>query len=97
MRELTREIATDRAAWTPERVAQITSLFDASAAGWRDYDVPERHDALDDALARGGPFPRGRCVEVGSGTGNTTASLQQGRPLSSSTGRPALPHRLGFL
>jgi SAM-dependent methyltransferase len=77
MRELTREIATDRAAWTPERVAQITALFDASAAGWRDYDVPERHDALDDALARGGPFPRGRCVEVGSGTGNTTADLQQ--------------------
>jgi SAM-dependent methyltransferase len=77
MQALTREIAMDRAAWTPERVAQITSLFEASAAGWRDHDVPERHDALDDALARGGPFPRGWCVEVGSGTGNTTADLQR--------------------
>jgi len=77
MRELTREIAMDRDAWTTERAAQITSLFDASASGWRDRDVPERHDALEDALARGGPFPRGWCVEVGSGTGNTTADLQQ--------------------
>jgi SAM-dependent methyltransferase len=77
MRELTREIATDRAAWTPERAAQITSLFDASAAGWREYDVPERHEALRDALVRGGPFPHGWCVEVGSGTGNATADLRQ--------------------
>jgi SAM-dependent methyltransferase len=77
MRELTREIAIDRAAWTKERAAQISSFFDAAASGWRDRDVPERHDALNDALARGGPFPRGWCVEVGSGTGNTTADLQQ--------------------
>jgi SAM-dependent methyltransferase len=77
MRELTRAIAMDRAAWTSDRAAQITSFFDAAASGWRDRDVPERHDALEDALARGGPFPRGPCVEVGSGTGNTTADLQQ--------------------
>src|SRR5262249_12588885 len=77
MRELTRKIATDPAPWTPERAAQITSFFDAAASGWRDRDVPERHDALEDALARGGPFPGGWCVEVGSGTGNTTADLQR--------------------
>jgi len=77
MRELTRAIAVDRAAWTPERAAQITSLFDASASGWRDRDVPERHDALEDALSRGGPFPRGWCVELGSGTGNATADLRR--------------------
>jgi SAM-dependent methyltransferase len=76
MRELTRQIAMDRDAWTPERAAQITALFDASASGWRDRDVPERHDALEDAITRGGPFPRGWCVEVGSGTGNATADLQ---------------------
>jgi SAM-dependent methyltransferase len=77
MRELTRAISLDRDAWTPERRAQITSLFDSSASGWRDRDVPERHDALVDALTRGGPFPSGWCVEVGSGTGNATADLQQ--------------------
>jgi SAM-dependent methyltransferase len=76
MRELTRAIALDRDAWTPERKAQIASFFDAMAAGWRDRDVPERHDALGDALARGGPFPDGWCVEVGSGTGNATTDLR---------------------
>jgi SAM-dependent methyltransferase len=77
MRELTRAIAAGGDAWTGERRAQIAALFDELASGWRDRDVPERHDALVDALARGGPFPRGWCVEVGSGTGNATADLQQ--------------------
>jgi hypothetical protein len=52
-------------------------VFDALAAGWRDRDAPERHDALADALTRGGPFPQGWCVEVGSGTENATADLQR--------------------
>lgn len=77
MRALTRAISMDRAAWTPERLAQITAFFDSLASGWRDRDVPERHDALVDALARGGRFPSGWCVEVGSGTGNATADLEQ--------------------
>ena len=77
MRELTRAISLHPDAWTPERRAQISSFFDSLASGWRDRDVPERHDALVDALTRGGPFPSGWCVEVGSGTGNATADLQQ--------------------
>jgi SAM-dependent methyltransferase len=77
MRELTRAIAVGGDAWTGERRAQIAALFDELASGWRDRDVPERHDALMDALARGGPFPRGWCGEVGSGTGNATADLQR--------------------
>ena len=77
MRELTRAIALDRDAWTPERAAQIASLFDAQASGWRDRDVPQRHEALADAVARGGPFRSGWCVEVGAGTGNATADLQR--------------------
>src|SRR5207245_40279 len=76
MRELTRAISMDHDAWTPERLAQIAAFFDSLASGWRDRDVPERHDALVDALTRGGPFPSGWCVEVGSGTGNATADLQ---------------------
>jgi SAM-dependent methyltransferase len=77
MRELTRAIATGGDAWSPDRRAQIAALFDSLAAGWRDRDVPERHDALTDALTRGGPFPSGWCAEVGSGTGNATGDLQQ--------------------
>ena len=76
MRELTRSIATDSEAWTPGRAAQIASLFDSLATGWRERDVPERHEALVDALGRGGSFPRGWCVEVGSGTGNATSDLR---------------------
>jgi hypothetical protein len=77
MQELTRAIATDRDAWTPERVAQMTALFDSAASGWQERDMPERHDAIADALARGGPFPPGWCIEVGSGTGNSTGDLRR--------------------
>jgi methyltransferase family protein len=76
MRELTRAIAMDCDAWTPERAAQISSFFDSLAAGWRERDLPERHDALADALTRGGPFPSGWCIEVGSGTGNASGDLR---------------------
>jgi SAM-dependent methyltransferase len=76
MRELTRSIAFDAETWTPDRAAQIASLFDSLASGWRERDVPERHEALVDALGRGGSFPRGWCVEVGSGTGNATVDLR---------------------
>src|SRR5947207_14192709 len=75
MRELTRARARDAQAWTPQRAAEITSLFDSLASVWRDRDVPERHEALMDALTRGGPFPSGWFVEVGSGTGNASADL----------------------
>jgi hypothetical protein len=76
MQELTHDIAFDADAWTADRKAQVAGLFDAMAGGWRDRDRPERHDALADALARGGPFPSGWCVEVGSGTGNSTPDLR---------------------
>jgi SAM-dependent methyltransferase len=77
MQELTRAIAWEPDAWTPDRKTQIASLFDAMASGWRERDRPERHEALADALARGGPYPNGWCVEVGSGTGNATADFQR--------------------
>jgi SAM-dependent methyltransferase len=76
MRELTHQIAMDADAWTPERVSQMSELFDAMASAWPERDRPERHDALGDALARGGPFPGGLCLEVGAGTGNVTGDLQ---------------------
>jgi len=46
------------------------------ASGWSERDRPERHDALRDGLARGGPFPDGVCLEVGAGTGNVTGDLE---------------------
>jgi SAM-dependent methyltransferase len=76
MRELTRQIAMDPDAWTPERVSQMVGFFDSLASTWAERDRPERHDALGDALARGGPFPGGVCLEVGAGTGNMTGDLQ---------------------
>jgi hypothetical protein len=54
MRALTRAIAMETGAWTPDRAHQIAELFDSSATAWRERDTPERHDALADALARGG-------------------------------------------
>jgi SAM-dependent methyltransferase len=76
MRELTQQFARDTNAWTPERAAQMASLFDALASEWPEHDLPERHDALQDALARGGTFPSGLCLEIGAGTGNPTRDLR---------------------
>jgi ubiquinone/menaquinone biosynthesis C-methylase UbiE len=76
MRELTRQIAMDPDAWTGERVSQMIGFFDSLASTWPERDRPERHDALGDALARGGPFPGGVCLEVGAGTGNMTDDLK---------------------
>jgi hypothetical protein len=46
-------------------------------------DLPERHEAVVDALARSGSFPSGWCGEVGSGTGNATADLRGAFTMSS--------------
>jgi SAM-dependent methyltransferase len=76
MHALTSEIATDPGSWTPERAAEMSEWFDSTASGWSARDRPERHEALGDALARGGPFPKGVCLEVGAGTGNATGDLR---------------------
>ena len=62
--------------WTPGRAAQIASLFDPLASGWRERDGPERHEALVTQSPEVAPFPSGWCVEVGSGTGSSTADLR---------------------
>lgn len=75
MRLVTRELAFEPSAWTPQRATEVAALFDMLAPTWSERDVPERHDALRDALQRGGPFPDGVCVEVGAGTGSATPDL----------------------
>jgi SAM-dependent methyltransferase len=77
MRRVTREIATEPDGWTPRRAAEVKEVFAALAPLWSTRDIPERHDALRDALGRGGPFPAGTCLEVGAGTGSATPDLQR--------------------
>lgn len=77
IRKVTRQIAFEAGAWTPERAANVAQLFNAMAPEWSARHDPQHHaEPLVDALARGGPFPRrGRVCEVGSGTGMLTPLL----------------------
>lgn len=68
-------MAFDAARWTPERAANVAALFDGLAGEWKDRPHASRYEAVDDAVARGGPFPAGTCLEVGSGTGLLTGHL----------------------
>jgi hypothetical protein len=72
MRRVTLDAAFEPASWTPERAADVGDLFDSLAPTWKERDGPERHASLLDALDRGGPFPAGTCIEVGSGAGVAT-------------------------
>jgi SAM-dependent methyltransferase len=79
IRHVTRRIAfggTD--AWSAERRANVAALFDGLAAEW-DTNPGRRLDAVTDAFDRGGPFPPGPCLEVGSGTGIATGLVAQRR------------------
>jgi SAM-dependent methyltransferase len=75
MRLVTRQLAFEPDAWTPARAAEVAALFDMLAPSWSERDIPQRHDALRDAVQRGGPFPAGVCLEVGAGTGSATPDL----------------------
>ena len=75
MRRVARSIAFEPGWWSPAHAAEVRALFTELAPTWSTRDIPERHDALRDALARGGPFPAGRCLEVGAGTGSATPDL----------------------
>src|SRR4051812_33005435 len=75
MRAVARSIALERDWWSPAHAEEVAALFTTLAPTWSTRDIPERHDALRDALARGGPFPSGPCLEVGAGTGSATPDL----------------------
>ena len=80
MRKVTREVAFDPAAWTPERRAEVAAIFDSEASNWHTREVPGRYDALNDALDRGGVPTDGPALELGSGTGLSTALLRERFP-----------------
>jgi SAM-dependent methyltransferase len=76
MRKVTRQIAFEPNGWTAERREKVVALFDTLASGWQERDDGSRHDAIPDALDRGGPFdPAGPCLELGSGVGLFTPDL----------------------
>ena len=77
IRTVTRQIAFEPDAWTPERAAKVAELFNGMAPEWSARHDPQHHaEPLMDALDRGAPFPsRGRVCEIGSGTGLLTPLL----------------------
>jgi SAM-dependent methyltransferase len=74
MRKVTRQVAFEPGGWTPERARKVAELFNGLAPEWHKRLSEGRMEALADALARGGA-KRGRCVELGSGTGAGTQEL----------------------
>jgi SAM-dependent methyltransferase len=74
MRQVTVDLAAGRG-WNAERAAVVTALFDGLAPGWSERVANEGAVPLGDALDRGDAPAGGRCVEVGSGTGNLTPIL----------------------
>lgn len=75
MRKVTRQIAFEPGGWTAERRAKVADLFDSLAPEWHTRASSERTEPVMDALDRGGPFPAGPCLEVGSGIGLLTPVL----------------------
>lgn len=74
MRKVTRQVAFEPGGWTPDRARKVAELFNGLAPEWHKRQSEGRMEALADALARGGA-KRGRCVELGSGTGAGTEEL----------------------
>jgi SAM-dependent methyltransferase len=75
IRKVTHQIAFEPGAWTDERRSKVAALFDELAPDWHAIEVANRRDAVVDALDRGGPFPTGPCLELGSGIGAFTADV----------------------
>jgi predicted TPR repeat methyltransferase len=79
-RAFAHDLATGRRPWTAEAAQFIADLFDQLAADWDTTRATGRDDPLRDALTRGGPIPRGPCLELGSGTGLFTPVLTAAFP-----------------
>lgn len=77
MRIVTRQVAFEDG-WSPGRAAKVAALFDSMAAEWSESHVnPTKAAPIRDALRRGGVEPRGRWLELGSGTGAGTRVLDE--------------------
>ncbi|MFJ7201803.1 MULTISPECIES: class I SAM-dependent DNA methyltransferase [unclassified Streptomyces] len=76
-RAFARDLAAGRRSWDIETARFIAAQFDQLAAEWDTSRATGRDDPLHDALGRGGPFPDGPCLELGSGTGLFTPLLRR--------------------
>lgn len=72
----TRELAEHPATWSGELAREVVRRYTGLAPEWDGERGGYRPVPLADALARGGPFPAGLCVEVGAGTGLLTPLLE---------------------
>lgn len=70
-------LASDPTRWSQSAAAGVVSRYTRLADEWDGERGAYRPIPLADALARGGPFPAGVCVEVGSGTGLLTPHLAE--------------------
>ncbi|MFE5194612.1 class I SAM-dependent DNA methyltransferase [Streptomyces sp. NPDC056601] len=75
-RVFARDLAAGRRSWDGETARFIADQFDQMAAEWDTTLATGRDEPLRDALERGGPFPGGVCLELGSGTGLFTELLR---------------------
>ena len=71
------DVLDDPSSWTPELATLTAELFDAMAETWVDERGGYRAAPLVDALDRGCPPAKGRCLEIGSGTGVLTPYLEE--------------------
>lgn len=74
-RAFARDLAAGRRSWDVDTARFIAGQFDELASEWDVTRATGRDDPLRDALERGGPFPGGSCLELGSGTGLFTPLL----------------------
>ncbi|WP_329571864.1 class I SAM-dependent DNA methyltransferase [Streptomyces sp. NBC_01361] len=79
-RVFARELAVGRRSWDGETSHFIADQFDQMAAEWDTTLATGRDEPVRDALERGGPFPDGVCLELGSGTGLFTELLRSEFP-----------------
>jgi hypothetical protein len=73
-----RRLALQPGTWDRQEAGAMMARFDAAAATWEAARGDYRRPVLADALARGGPFPAGRAVEIASGTGLVAVDLSRG-------------------
>jgi len=72
---LVKRITSSPGTWDREQAQAMAARFDELAPTWDSDRGRYRRAPLADAIARGGPWPAGRCVEIGSGTGLLTPLL----------------------
>lgn len=79
-RAFAQDLAVGRRPWTAQTAQFLATQFDRLASDWDATRATGRDDPVRDALARGGPLPEGRCLELGSGTGLFTPVLSTAFP-----------------